>query len=332
MHPATLCLSLSATLAIATAQGLRLPPSADATTNADQPTTNYGQSPDLDFGKDFTSTPTFRTWFTRGHVRFDLTPLANLARPRRVVLQWYQDRARTTPAGCLPVTVHRLTAAWTEGTVTWATNPAFDTGVVVRESVGGWDCSGWHTFDVTPLALDWLANRHPNFGLMIRDDGEISAGAARPGKGHSRESGNAAFRPYLEVSWGAAYGSGCGPTATLPTLTLTGAPQINGSFTLSGAGLLANAPAALLVGVSNTTWGSLPLPFSLNLIGFPQCRVLASGELIVPGATDANGARAVPFAVPNDPTLQGQGLYCQSVALLPPQSLAMTNGYALTIY
>jgi hypothetical protein len=312
---------------------LRLPPLADATTNQDQPATNYGTSPDLDFGKDFTQTPTFRVWFTRGHLRFDLAPIASLPRPLRARLWWNQERARTTPAGCLPVSVHRVTASWNEAMVTWTTNPPFDASIVVRESVGGWDCSGWHVFDVTPLVHGWLDNRWPNDGLLIRDETEITAGAARPGKGHSRESANASLRPYLELSWAVAYGTGCAPTTPLPVLDLTsGSPQVNSSFTMTGSYLFPSWPSVLHVGFSNRSWLGLNLPFPLGAIGFPNCSILASGEVGFPRLTSASGGRLDVFTIPDNPTLRGLDLYLQAIALQPTPGLAMSNGFALRVY
>lgn len=326
-------LGMSAGSLAAQAAYQTLPVSADATTNADQPTVNYGLTPDLDFGKDFASSPTFRVWFTRGHVQFDLSSLQNLPRPMRARFWWNQDQARTIPAGCLAVAVHRVTSPWSETTVTWATNPTFDAAVVAREDVGGWNCSGWHAFDVTAMVNGWLDGVYPNLGMVIRDDGESSAGAARPGKGTSREAANAALRPYLELSWGLAYGAGCPAGTPAPTLELSsGAPQLSGSFTMTSSSLGASVPSILHLGISRTAWGALTLPFPLASIGIPGgCSLLASGNVALAAATNSSGMRVDTFPVPNLPTLRGLQLYLQTIALAGP-GLATTNGFAVRLY
>lgn len=308
-----------------------LPPSADATTNADQPTVNFGGSTELDFGKDFVSSPNFRTWFTRGHVLFDLSPLQGMPRPLRARLWWNQDGARTTPAGCLAVAVHRITSAWSENTVTWTTNPTFDATVVTREDVGGWNCNGWHVFDVSSLVDGWLAGSWPNLGMLIRDDGEISAGAARPGKGFSREAA-AAVQPYLELSWGVAFGAGC-PASPMPELDLaSGAPQIGGSFSMASSGLGASAPSVLCLGLSKTAWGAVPLPLPLASLGFAGCSLLVSPDLVAFGATDASGGRIDRFVVPRLPALSGLLLHLQALALPAAATLNATNGFSVRLF
>lgn len=312
---------------------LTVPVIADATTNADQPTVNYGLTPDLDFGKDFASSPTFRVWFTRGHVMFDLTVLQSLPRPLRARFLWYQDPARTIPAGCLGVAVHRITAPWSETAVTWATNPPFDPTVVARENVGGWDCNGWHAFDVTSLVNTWLDGTQPNFGMLLRDDGEISAGASRPGKGISREAANPTLWPYLELSWGLAYGDGCPSGAGAPALELTGgAPQLGSSFTLTSSNLGASTPTILDLGLSRTAWGPFALPLPLASVGIAGgCRLLASGEMSAAALSNAGGVRTDVLPVPNLPTLSGLDLYLQTLALAG-SGLVATNGFAIRLF
>src|SRR5690606_30998268 len=57
-------------------------------------------------------------------------------------------------------------------------------------------------------------------------------------------------------------------------------------------GAAPNAPAALLLGCSRTSWGSIPLPFALAPFGLPQCDLLTSVELTVPVLTGSAGLAA----------------------------------------
>jgi hypothetical protein len=312
---------------------LRLPVIADATTSADQPNVNFGASQNLDFGKDYVSSPSYRVWMTRGHVMFDVSPLVGATRPLRARLMWYQDRARTQPAGCLAVSVHRATLPWIESAVTWGTQPPFDPASVTSVPVGGWDCSGWKAFDITPLVFDWIDGRHPNFGLVIRDPSESSAGAARPGHGVSREGTNPAFHPYVEIAYAVPYGVGCGPSGGVPSLDLSnGTPQTNGSHALTATQLAAGLAFAWQIGISDQTWNGLRLPADLTLIGFAGCTLLASGEIVLGGVASPAGSATLTFPVRDDPTLRGLMLFHQVVAVDATPALRLSNGCRVRIH
>ncbi len=324
-----LCLLLLLSAALPAQLSLKLAPVADATTNADQPTTNQGTAAELSFGKDFTSTPSFRVWFTRGHVRFDLSTITRPA-PVRATFWWYQTRSNA--AGCLNVATHRVIQAWSESTVTWATNPAFDPTAVSKTCVGDSFALGWKQFDVTPLVRGWLTNQYPNFGFVIRDDGEITAGAARPGYGASREATDPSRQPYLELSWFVNYGTGCAVT-TPPSLTVaSGTPSLGSLFVLAANGMQAAAPTILLLGNSDKVWGSVPLPYTLVIPAPTNCRILASGEAIFAGAAGGNGTALFPLAIPNNPVLRGVQLYHQAASLDVQQQLSLTNAGAEVIW
>lgn len=78
------------------------------------------------------------------------------------------------------------------------------------------------------------------------------------------------------------------------------------------------AAAALLLGLSGTTYGGVPLPFALDPFGFPGCRLHNSIDAIVPVATGTAGNRrgyvGVRFTFPDElarrvsRTLYGQWL------------------------
>ena len=313
-------------LAGPTANKTILAPIADATANQDQPTTNYGASAELSFGKDYMSSPTFRVWFTRGHVQFDLSGL-NVV-PARARFFWYQSRS--SAAGCLDVNLHRLTQPWTESTVDWTNKPTHDAAVVATACVGNSFALGWKSFDVTPLVRDWIRGVHPNHGFVIRDPRETTAGAARPGHGHSRESTSAALRPYLELEWHAPYGAGCAPAMPLPSLDLLSPSVVGGTLVLEGKALPATVPGVLLLGGSRTTWGALPLPLDLGFLGHTGCQVLASGELQLGIATSATGVATLPIGVPNSPMFSNVSLYAQMLAFSGP-ALSLTHGLQVVI-
>lgn len=317
----------------ALAQGvtLRLDPVADATASSDLPAWNYGTSAELTFGKDFTITPSFRTWFTRGHVRFDLSGVGQPTPPARATFFWYQTRANA--AGCLDVALHRLTQTWAEATVTWNSKPTHDATVVSRACVGNSFELGWKTFDVTALVAGWMTNQYPNYGFVIRDPSESTAGAARPGYGASRENPNAAIRPYLLLEWVYPYGTGCGPNATKPTLELAlGTPRLGQPFTLKGALLAPAAPSLFLMGESRTQWGAIRLPYDLGAIGFAGCQLQTAIALSLGLGSDPAGSVIVNLLVPNDPGLLGDDYFVQLANLGAGAQLFMTPGLCFRVY
>lgn len=320
--------------ALVPAQTLVIPPTADATVDQSQPSVNFGSDPELGFGKNFTYTPNFSSWPMRAHLQFDLGPIQQSGRwPTRVLLRWYQHRA--SAAGCLDVSVHRITAAWSEASVTWQTKPSHDLATVARVCVGDAAGTGWKEGDVTALVQDWLLGAVPNHGLVLRDPTESNAGAARPGFAHSRENGNPALVPHLQVEFADRFGFGCSMRGLLPMSDVTaGRPRLGESFTIGTTGVISGSLVGMVFGLSNTGWSGGALPWSLAPIGYPHCEMLVS-----PDATTA--LRLIPSTsweivwngLPPNPALDGLMVFMQTLAI-PPQpqlGIELSNGVGVTL-
>lgn len=312
------------------AQVLQLQAVADATADSSQPTVNFGSSPQLDLGKNFTYTPTFAVWFLRGHFQFDLTPVAGLGVPQRARLFWYQSSAGA--AGCLPVDLFRVTASWSESTVTWANKPPHDAVPVASACIGDSFANGWKQFDVTSLVQGWLAGSYANHGMVVRDPSESQAGAARPGYGHSRESASVALRPYLELDFGTTFGAGCGPAGAAVQAFQSGAPSPGSSFVLRTGNLLAGSVPGAILGLSNTQWGTTPLPVSLAFAGFPGCSLAVAPDAVVAFGLLATSQFDLIWPVPNDVTLVGLTVFSQTFAFGPIGTFHLANGVGVTIH
>ena len=88
--------------------------------------------------------------------------------------------------------------------------------------------------------------------------------------------------------------------------------------------------ALIVLGVSNSTWLGVNLPFDLGLIGMPGCRLFASLEMLVP-VQFVGGQASLSGVVPNVPPLVGsrffaQGLLADATANAP--GLIVSNGVA----
>ncbi len=114
-----------------------------------------------------------------------------------------------------PLTAHRVTADWTEIGATWDTmSTNFDSAIIASiqaQSQG----DVWVQVNLTAQVQAWLNGGNPNFGIMLRPNGE-----GIHGKLVSRE-GSVADRPRLDV----VVGTGAASPATInATGTLLGNP------------------------------------------------------------------------------------------------------------
>jgi len=321
---------LALTAGFLPAQVVQLQPVADATTNSSQPGANFGADVELDFGKDGTITPS-AIWYLRGHIQFDLTPVVGLGVPQRARLFWYQSRS--TAAGCLDVTLHRITGPWSGSAITWSNQPAHDAAVSARTCVGDSFSLGWKQFDVTALAQGWLSGTWPNFGMVIRDPTETAAGAWRPGFGHSRDSTSVNLRPYLELGFGSSFGTGCASVGSSPVAAFAGgAPRTGSTFLVRTQSLIPGSLPGAAFGNSNSQWGSMPLPLNLAGYGFPGCSLLVAPATVATFPLLAQSTFDMNLSVPNNTALAGLTVYLQTVAFGPAGSFHLSNGLGIRLY
>ncbi len=130
----------------------------------------------------------------------------------------------------------------------------------------------------------------------------------------------------------ATFGSACGspPRPLLSASTATpGQPR-----TIIGDNLPAPRIGAWLAGGSDQTWGSVPLPFSLDPIGAPGCTLLVSGDLVTPFASITGSRITLTQNVPANPALAGAAVFDQLVIFEPlanPAGVVTTNGVKTVI-
>jgi hypothetical protein len=138
--------------------------------------------------------------------------------------------------------------------------------------------------------------------------------------------GNATSRTYAE---------GCTGSAGVPDLqpASNSVPRIGATFGL-GLSSLPTSPgvAFLILGFSKKTWNSTPLPLDLTSLGAPGCRLAASLQMMLPGAS-VNGTATYSLPIPNDPTLVGAIAYLQGLSLdASANALGLTLSNAVEAY
>jgi hypothetical protein len=104
------------------------------------------------------------------------------------------------------VDVHRITAPWTEMTVTWNSFGEAFAPEIVSSFMS--DAVGWKTVDVTTLVQDWANGTYPNYGLLLDQAVESYPRTVYDSKEGTND-------PYLEVCYDAGEGTVCVPTITL---------------------------------------------------------------------------------------------------------------------
>jgi hypothetical protein len=111
------------------------------------------------------------------------------------------------------------------------------------------------------------------------------------------------------------FGTGCAGSRGVPVIAAQAGslPQVGSTFSLHVGNLPFTGLAFLFVGVSNTTYGPTPLPFSLATLGAPGCSVLCSGEQLYP-LTNVLGSAVWSVPIPNLPSLM---FYNQAFAFDP---------------
>jgi hypothetical protein len=132
-----------------------------------------------------------------------------------------------------------------------------------------------------------------------------------------------------------AYGQSCTGTAGSPTLGAASGslPWINSAFGIELTKIPATSPAVLVFGISDQSWGAIPLPLKLDGLGMTGCWLNASVEVLFVMSNNA-GTATITLPLPNDLNLVGARFYNQGLVLDPPANsagLTTSNGAAATI-
>ena len=151
------------------------------------PNTNYGTGTSIGIGSANLAN-------AYSYVKFDLTAAPIPARCT-ITSATLSIRASTPMAGAT-IEVYRANAAWNL-TMTWNTGRVGFTGT--PSSTASLSAAGVQTWDVTTLTRELYAGTNNGFALK---DSVDNAGSARYQTWDSMESGTAANRPKLSITWG----------------------------------------------------------------------------------------------------------------------------------
>lgn len=121
------------------------------------------------------------------------------------------------------------------------------------------------------------------------------------------------------------------PGGVAPVLSAARPPRPWTIYTIDLRAARERSPATLITGLSDRTFGGLPLPFDLTPLGAPGCSLLVSGEVLLSGTTGMDGSLQFRLPVPWIPGTVGNRLFQQALVLDPvnPFGAAWTNGLRL---
>ena len=95
-----------------------------------------------------------------------------------------------------------------------------------------------------------------------------------------------------------------------------------------------NAALVFALGIDNTKWGAVRLPFHLG-VAAPNCFIHTSMDVVIAGLkADGSGEARMVLPIPNNPLLSGVSVYCQWAAAdtkANAMGLSLSNGLKFTI-
>lgn len=165
---------------------------ADAMIRSGYPTSNYGSLSYMRAGY-YSSYQAMRSL-----VRFDLTGIPS-GTPIGQARLWLYMNSSYDPANVSRIiAVYRLTATWTESSVTWNTQPGFSSMYYNWVSIPH-NTFGWYSVDVTNLMREWVGGQYPNYGIGLFGN---ESSTDQNWRGFSTREGVTDRRPYLSVVYG----------------------------------------------------------------------------------------------------------------------------------
>lgn len=122
-----------------------------------------------------------------------------------------------------------------------------------------------------------------------------------------------------------------GPAQNSPVMFPIGRPILGTPFQVNLGNAPANTGAALIFGVSTTSWNGIPLPLDLTAFGAKGCRLYVSFDATFPTATDSRGQATLALPIPSDNGFLNAPFNLQFLLLDPganSMGLTLTNGGA----
>lgn len=169
---------------------------ADAMVRSGYPTSNYGSYTYMRAGYAGSAQ------VMRSLVRFDLSGIPSGTPVGQAKLWLYMHYSYDPPGSPRTIATYRVTSSWTEGGVTWNTQPG-GSGLYGFTSIP-YAAYGWYSFDVTDLVRGWVNGSYTNYGVWILGNESPSDPNYRSFRTRDSSTG---LKPYLEITYGESMGA-----------------------------------------------------------------------------------------------------------------------------
>jgi hypothetical protein len=248
-------------------------------------------------------------------------------------INWYQR----TPSGSAPSLRHEHALAYDPVARVTYLFGGFDSDGNPLGDLWSWDGSRW-----TPLLTASSPAHRGDCGLAFdsaRGKLVLFGGLNADWATYVQ---NPSGTPFLRDTWeytpGAAgsftnFGAGCAGSRGTPAVRahLGTVPIAGQTFRTQLDNLPLTGPAFVFLGVSDTAYGPLPLPFPLGPIGMTGCTLLVSGDVLLP-VQNILGTGLLSVDIPFSSS--GATLYQQAFVFDPgvnPLGLTASNGARLVV-
>ena len=115
-----------------------------------------------------------------------------------------------------------------------------------------------------------------------------------------------------------SFGTGCSSSVGVPLLSAVTRPSFGSTFQLQGSNLVPNSFNWIVLGFSNTTWNTIPLPFNLTQLGFPLgCTLLVPDDALFWTLSDGAGTTNFSLGIPAAQALFSIPIYFQCATYDP---------------
>ncbi len=129
------------------------------------------------------------------------------------------------------------------------------------------------------------------------------------------------------------FGTGCSGSQGILELDAPGRPWLGSPFLAEWRNTPSATLLAAILGGSNQSWGTTPLPLDLGAFGMPGCDLLVAPDAIAAILPSSHGY-TLTIRIPANTALLGQTLYLQGMALDPTANAGgaiASNGLEFTI-
>lgn len=232
------------------------------------------------------------------------------------ILGWQPGDSTSTTADYVLVDWKRITQSYQNwGTAAQGLAISHVQGPLSR-GAGNGPIDLWsHTLNCTELArgtrfgsTGWEYGRDYQFRVLYAGtsvqvwlDGQLELsvmGTFRAGKFACYNFSQSATEFYFPLPGSASnFGTGCAGSGGTPYLFVPVTPFFGENLPVVVADVPAGSLAFLALGLSDTVWNSIPLPFNLAPLGAPQCTAYVSGDSFLP-AQNFNGTAFTFIGIP----------------------------------